>query len=63
MQSGFLHDIGKAKIPLEILNKNGPLSKEEFNIIKKHPVYGYYILDRKLILSYLDNKKGGSAAP
>jgi len=45
VQSGLLHDIGKAKVPLDMLNKKAPLTKEEFNIIKKHPVYGYYILD------------------
>ena len=44
IQAGFLHDIGKAKTPLEILNKNGPLTPSEFSVIKKHPVYGYYIL-------------------
>jgi HD-GYP domain-containing protein (c-di-GMP phosphodiesterase class II) len=41
--SGFLHDIGKSKISPEILNKPGPLSSEEFEKIKKHPVYGYEI--------------------
>ncbi len=45
VQSGLLHDIGKAKIPLEVLNKKSPLTKEEFDLIKKHPVYGYYILN------------------
>ncbi|HEX3027276.1 MAG TPA: HD-GYP domain-containing protein [Clostridia bacterium] len=44
LQAGFLHDIGKSKIPLEILNKTGPLTGKEFSIIKKHPIYGYYIL-------------------
>ncbi|MED3745101.1 HD domain-containing protein [Peribacillus psychrosaccharolyticus] len=32
-----LHDIGKMKTPIDILNKPGKLTKEEFNIIKKHP--------------------------
>jgi putative nucleotidyltransferase with HDIG domain len=45
IQSGFLHDIGKAKVPLKVLNKSTPLTKEEFNLIKKHPIYGYYILN------------------
>ncbi len=40
----LLHDIGKILVPLEILNKKELLSKEEFDIIKKHPVYGYNIL-------------------
>ncbi|MFZ5966182.1 MAG: HD-GYP domain-containing protein [Bacillota bacterium] len=39
--SALLHDIGKAKIPIEILNKPDKLTVEEFEIIKKHTVYGY----------------------
>lgn len=42
--AGLLHDIGKSKIPSEILNKPGRLTDEEFTIIKKHPVYGYQML-------------------
>lgn len=45
VQGGLLHDIGKSKIPIEILNKTSKLTKNEFEVIKKHPVYGYYILD------------------
>lgn len=41
----FLHDIGKAAIPLEILNKPGPLTEEEWGIMKMHPEYGYRILN------------------
>lgn len=37
---GLLHDLGKARIPLEILNKPGPLTNEEFNVMKSHPVLG-----------------------
>ncbi len=35
-----LHDIGKTGTPDSILNKNGPLTDEEFTIIKQHPVKG-----------------------
>lgn len=42
--SGLLHDIGKSKIPPEILNKPGKLTDEEFAIMKQHSVYGYNIL-------------------
>ncbi len=40
----FLHDIGKMKIPREILNKPGSLTKDEYNFIKNHAVYGYEII-------------------
>lgn len=38
---GLLHDIGKTKIPNEILNKPGRLDDNEFAIMKQHSVYGY----------------------
>jgi HD-GYP domain-containing protein (c-di-GMP phosphodiesterase class II) len=41
---GFLHDIGKMKVPLQILNKEGRLTAEEFQEVKRHPVYGREIL-------------------
>ncbi|HZV63542.1 MAG TPA: HD-GYP domain-containing protein [Telluria sp.] len=41
---GLLHDTGKALVPDQILNKPGPLTDEEFAIIKKHPKDGYDIL-------------------
>lgn len=43
--AGILHDIGKAKIDLAILNKPGKLTDEEYEEIKKHVVYGYRILE------------------
>ena len=48
--AGLLHDIGKFKIPDEILLKPGKLTKEEFEVIKKHTVYGYEILNNFKIL-------------
>lgn len=43
--AGLLHDIGKVRIPNEILDKPGRLTPEEFAIIKTHPVVGYdYLL-------------------
>lgn len=39
-----LHDIGKIGISDKILNKPGPLSEEEFEVIKRHPVIGASIL-------------------
>lgn len=37
----MLHDIGKILIPSEILQKNGPLTDEEYTIVKNHPQLGY----------------------
>ncbi|MET3131771.1 HD-GYP domain-containing protein (c-di-GMP phosphodiesterase class II) [Oxalobacteraceae bacterium GrIS 1.11] len=41
---GLLHDTGKALVPDAILNKPGPLTDEEFALIKRHPKDGYEIL-------------------
>ena len=42
--AGNLHDIGKLKIPKEVLEKPGKLTDEEFNIIKEHPYFTWKIL-------------------
>lgn len=42
--AGLLHDIGKEKIDLSIINKPGKLTKNEFRVIQKHPVYAHEIL-------------------
>lgn len=42
-RGGILHDIGKIGIPDNILNKRGPLTAEEFETMKKHPLIGYEI--------------------
>ena len=42
--AGLLHDLGKALIPMEILNKPGKLTDEEFAIVKTHPEEGYKLL-------------------
>ena len=41
---GLLHDVGKAKVPDEILNKPGRLTDDEFEIIKLHPGDGHAVL-------------------
>lgn len=51
--AGLLHDVGKAKIPNEILNKPGKLTDEEFEIIKNHSLYGFEILKEKNCFSPL----------
>ncbi|RAP75480.1 HD-GYP domain-containing protein [Paenibacillus montanisoli] len=43
-QAGFLHDIGKCQISDDILNKPGKLSEQEYELIKKHTLYGYQII-------------------
>ncbi len=45
--TGLLHDIGKSKIPNEVLNKAGKLTDEEFALMKQHSVFGYRILEDK----------------
>jgi len=47
----MLHDIGKTRIPHEILNKPESLTKEEFELVKKHTSYGYELLKRSDVLS------------
>jgi len=42
--SGLLHDLGKVKIPLEILNKAGKLTDEERAIMNEHPTEGARII-------------------
>lgn len=39
----MLHDIGKIGVPFHIINKPGPLSDDEWEVMKKHPVIGYQI--------------------
>lgn len=45
--AGLLHDIGKAKIPNEVLNKPDKLTNKEFELMKMHSTYGYQILKEK----------------
>ena len=41
---GLLHDVGKSAVPLEILNKPGKLTDEEFTIMREHPIVGAQML-------------------
>jgi len=47
----LLHDIGKMHVPLEILNKPGRLTDEEFDIVKSHSMSGYNLLREKKDMS------------
>jgi putative nucleotidyltransferase with HDIG domain len=51
--AGLLHDLGKAAMPQEIINKPDKLTDEEFTIIKSHPVRGHEML----LESGVDNER------
>ena len=66
----YLHDVGKVRIPHEILNKPGRLTKEEFEIMKLHTLYGLELLkdiefpwDIKPIIRSHHEKNDGSGYP
>ena len=40
----LFHDLGKTRIPLRILNKHSPLTREERRILRTHPLIGYVLL-------------------
>ena len=42
--AGLLHDLGKAVMPPEVLNKPGKLTDDEFSLIKRHPERGHELL-------------------
>ena len=44
--AGYLHDVGKIKIPAEILSKPGKLTDNEYSLIKEHAQAGYEVLNR-----------------
>jgi putative nucleotidyltransferase with HDIG domain len=70
-EAGLLHDIGKAKVPVEILNKPGKLTDEEFQEMKRHSEYGYMMvcerhdIDHQVAISILTHheKEDGSGYP
>ncbi|MDD7643458.1 MAG: HD-GYP domain-containing protein [bacterium] len=49
--AGLLHDVGKTKIPPEILNKPARLDDAEFEIMRQHSVYSYRIIQNNAALS------------
>ena len=66
-QAALLHDIGKTCLPIEILNKPGRLTDEEYAEVQKHSRYGYNLLKnnqeissvtRNAILSHHENENG-----
>ena len=66
----YLHDLGKVRVPSEILNKPGPLGREENDLIREHPVWGVGLLaaidlpwDIKPILRWHHERYDGSGYP
>jgi HD-GYP domain-containing protein (c-di-GMP phosphodiesterase class II) len=63
---GLLHDIGKSQIDLNVLNKPGSLSAEEWTLIKQHPLFGESLVQdsqlsavpRQIILSHHERFDG-----
>ena len=47
-RGALLHDIGKTRIALSILDKPGPLSKSEWRVIQGHPATGIHLVTRAL---------------
>lgn len=58
--AGLLHDVGKLDIPLEIINKPGPLTDAEYERIKEHPIRAVKYL--KNISGCRDSVLGGVAS-
>ena len=58
--AGLLHDIGKVKIPKDILNKPAKLTDSEFKVMKQHVVDGAHILRRTPEMPALAPIVGGS---
>lgn len=66
----YLHDLGKVKVPHEVLNKPGPLTPDEFEVVKMHPVWGIELLgdvefpwDIKPIIRWHHEKYDGTGYP
>jgi putative nucleotidyltransferase with HDIG domain len=66
----YLHDLGKVRVPHEILNKPSALTPEEFRVIQMHPLWGLELLatvefpwDIKPIIRWHHEKYDGSGYP
>ena len=66
----YLHDIGKVRVPYEILNKAGRLTPAEFEVMKMHPLWGLELLegvefpfDVKSTIRWHHEKRDGSGYP
>jgi putative nucleotidyltransferase with HDIG domain len=66
----YLHDLGKVRVPHEILNKPGSLTPEEFRVIQMHPLWGLEMLatvdfpwDIKPIIRWHHERYDGTGYP
>lgn len=66
----FLHDVGKIRVPHEVLNKPGRLNREEFELVTMHPIWGVELLeavefpwDIKPIIRWHHEKYDGTGYP
>lgn len=66
----YLHDVGKVRVPHEILNKPGPLTREEQDVVRMHPLWGIELLagvefpwDIKSIIRWHHEKYDGTGYP
>jgi putative nucleotidyltransferase with HDIG domain len=66
----YLHDLGKVRVPHEILNKPGPLTRDEFEVVQMHPIWGIELLaavefpwDLKPIIRYHHERYDGTGYP
>jgi len=66
----YLHDLGKVRVPHEILNKPGPLTRAEYEIVQMHPIWGLELLaavefpwDLKPIIRWHHERYDGTGYP
>jgi len=66
----YLHDLGKVRVPHEILNKPGPLTRDEFAVVQMHPIWGLALLaavefpwDLKPIIRWHHERYDGTGYP
>ena len=66
----YLHDVGKLRIPHEILHKPGPLTREELEVVQMHPIWGIELLadvefpwDLKPIIRWHHERYDGTGYP
>ena len=66
----YLHDLGKVRVPHEILSKPGPLTHDEFEVVQMHPIWGIELLaevefpwDLKPIIRWHHERYDGTGYP